>query len=299
MIRPAEQCDLEMLIAEHGPSVFAVCRRTTRDIDSALDAFQDTFVAFTARWDSLDHESDLGPWLRETARRCALARARGTARAYAAELPTEHPALALRDRSGLDQLIAEDNARVLREEFGCLDPKDQQLLYLAFVEELGHREIARHIGCPSGSMHAKLRAARSRLQSRLKKRGLVAGLLLLLLLFQKSKKTLAADVASPLSASSSPRPLESSAGEAKSAFTGDLMRWPVVFAMILLVGGLSAAACYTFQPGSQLETWSVPLPAASESVGRTGESTPAARQSFARGPLDRSGAPELVKCDTL
>ena len=116
MIRPAEQSDLEGLIAEHGPSVLGVCRRTTRDTDTALEAFQDTFLACTARWDSLDQETDLGPWLRETARRCAMARLRRSNRHRAAELPTDHVALTVDARSALQTLSDRDSDRILREE---------------------------------------------------------------------------------------------------------------------------------------------------------------------------------------
>ena len=253
MIRPAQQSDLEDLIAEHGASVFGVCRRTTGDTETALDAFQETFLVFTQRWGSLDQESDLGPWLRETARRCALARIRTSVRFRAAGLTAEHPSLAIEAPSSLECLSQRDSARILQEEFERLDPFDQKLLYLAFVEGMAHREIACQVGCPRGSLYTKLRAASSRLEARLKKRGLAAGILVLLVLFHESRVALAATT-SPMFTGLVGNPSASGMdGKASASMWSGLFKWPVMIACMLFLGGLFLAARYSFQPTKPLE----------------------------------------------
>ncbi|MEL6109851.1 MAG: sigma-70 family RNA polymerase sigma factor [Planctomycetota bacterium] len=299
MIRPAEQSDLEELIAEHGPSVLGVCRRTTGDTDTALEAFQDTFLAFTDRWDSLDQESDLGPWLRETARRCAMARRRRANRHRLTELPGDHAALAVDIPSTLQTLADRDSRRILREEFAQLDPRDQQLLYLAFVEELAHRDIAQRIGCPRGSLHSRLRAARSRLQIKLRKRGFAAGFMLLLFLFRQNRDAFATGTGASLYGGGGVKAATTLATESSSRLAAGRMRWVAVLTIMLVLGMASFAARFALQPARPLKQWNVspstvstPIPAT-----ETWAVDEAMEAAFARGGPMRSGTTELQKCE--
>lgn len=171
-------------VQQHVRMVFITCRRNTPSEDSAWEAFQETFLAFSRRRDTLDLDSDYGPWLRETARRCCFAVVRKERR---------QPITGMEDIGTVAPTVSEDQAdaasfsevkSVLQEEIQQLSVEDQDLLRCLYDEGMTHRDIAEQLKCPSGSVYAKAEDARSRLRKRLERRGVVVGAMLLLFLLQ-------------------------------------------------------------------------------------------------------------------
>lgn len=170
----------DRILEQHVSAIFQTCRRHTKTEDAAWDACQDTFLAFSKRRDSLDTSRDLRPWLQETARRCSLAVSRKE-RKQPTPINLDEP---LTEHDYAEAAFLNDAAIALREEVASMPAAEQKLLRLVYVECLTHRDAARKLGYPAGSVHAKAEQARERLRRRLERRGISLGLLLLLFLLQ-------------------------------------------------------------------------------------------------------------------
>jgi RNA polymerase sigma factor (sigma-70 family) len=171
-------------VEQHVPMIFRTCRRNTPSEDSAWEAFQETFLVFSRRRDDLDHASDYGPWLQETARRCCLAVVRRECRqpiTGVADMDSVAPTV---NDGQIDAVFLTEATSVLREEIGQLSEEDQFLLRSLYADGMTHRDIASRLNCPAGSVHAKAEEARRRLRKRIERRGIVVGALLLLFLLQ-------------------------------------------------------------------------------------------------------------------
>jgi RNA polymerase sigma factor (sigma-70 family) len=165
-----DEAAVEVLVRRHGPLVFGVCRRVLRNPHAAEDAFQATFLVLTRKASSLVCHERLGSWLYKVAYRLAL-RARATeirrqqreARAARSRpVPVSHAA------SPGDLVVA------LEEELQRLPASHRAPLVLCYLEGKTNEEAADVLGCPRGSMSARLAKARQRLRECLARRGFVA-----------------------------------------------------------------------------------------------------------------------------
>ena len=179
--------------------VFQTCRRYTSNTDAAWEAYQDTFLALTRRHESLDLTEDLGPWLRETARRCCQAVTRRRFKTQLAPLPSEPFS---QNEAFQDQLETSELTTILEEELACLSETDQKILKLVYHDQKSNRDVATEIDCPKGSAHARIETATNNLRQRMTKRGVALSVLLLLFLFSNDKTA----VASGLEDESNPGP---------------------------------------------------------------------------------------------
>jgi RNA polymerase sigma-70 factor (ECF subfamily) len=59
--------------------------------------------------------------------------------------------------------------------FAALKPRERALLWLAYVEEEDHQQIAAALGLARGSVKVMLSRARARLRDLLKSRGIIGG----------------------------------------------------------------------------------------------------------------------------
>jgi RNA polymerase sigma-70 factor (ECF subfamily) len=99
----------------------------------------------------------------------------------AGNLMTDRWRRAERELSWLDRLRGHPPASTaspredsVSEEFAELKPRDRALLWLAYVEEHNHQEIASALGLARGSVKVLLSRARARLRRLLATRGLTA-----------------------------------------------------------------------------------------------------------------------------
>jgi RNA polymerase sigma-70 factor (ECF subfamily) len=99
----------------------------------------------------------------------------------AGNLMTDRWRRAERETSWLDRLRGEPlldpgNAPddSVSQEFNALKPRDRALLWLAYVEEHNHQEIASALGLARGSVKVLLSRARARLRKLLVTKGLTA-----------------------------------------------------------------------------------------------------------------------------
>ena len=157
----------EELVARHGPMVLGVCRRVLHNDQAAEDAFQATFLVLIRKARALDHDKPLGNWLYTVAYRLALRIRANEARRL------EREAQAARRRPHSERYVTTtgDQAVVLDEELQRLPARHRVPLVLCYLEGKTNEQAAEVLGCPRGSMSARLAQAREHLRTCLARRG--------------------------------------------------------------------------------------------------------------------------------
>jgi RNA polymerase sigma factor (sigma-70 family) len=165
-----DEASVEVLVRRYGPLVLGVCRRVLHNAHAAEDAFQATFLVLTRKAPSLDRGRPLGSWLYTVAYRLAL-------RARANELRRQRcEERAARARPAADARGAAPSslAAALEEELHRLPERHRTPLVLCYLQGATNDQAAEILGCPRGSMAARLARARERLRECLARRGFVA-----------------------------------------------------------------------------------------------------------------------------
>jgi RNA polymerase sigma factor (sigma-70 family) len=159
-----------ILVERHGAMVLGVCRSLVRDPHEAEDAFQATFLVLVRRAESIRRRETIAPWLYgvacRVARRARIRSARRRKRevAVAADLPA-------RQDSEIES-APEDQA--LQEEIRHLPESLRAPLILCCLEGHTYELAARRLGLRESTLRGRLHRARKRLESRLRRRGVVA-----------------------------------------------------------------------------------------------------------------------------
>jgi RNA polymerase sigma-70 factor (ECF subfamily) len=165
-----DETAVEVLVRRYGPLVFGAVRRVLHNAHTAEDAFQATFLVLLRKAPSLDRGKPLGAWLCTVAYRLAL-------RARANELRRqrcEEQAARSRPLVGGSAKCPSDLAVALEEELHRLPERHRAPLVLCYLEGKTNDQAAAALGCPRGSMAARLAQARERLRECLARRGFVA-----------------------------------------------------------------------------------------------------------------------------
>ncbi|MDY3560576.1 RNA polymerase sigma factor [Gemmata sp. JC673] len=156
------------LVRRHGAMVWGVCRRLLSDYHTAEDAFQATFLVLVARASAVAPRDRVANWLHGVAYNTALkARARETRRRTRERLsaaPAEPIAPAVHDSSDLRS--------ALDRELSGLPVRYREAILLCDLEGRTHAEAARQLGCPEGTVAARLSRGRAMLAGRLSRRGI-------------------------------------------------------------------------------------------------------------------------------
>jgi RNA polymerase sigma factor (sigma-70 family) len=176
----AAEVAFSALVRRHGPMVWGVCRRLLGDRHAAEDAFQATFLVLARRAGSVRRPDRLGPWLYGVAIRTvreATARDRRRRRQEALALARAVEAAGSAGRDGGDDdpgfaAAGREAAATVHEEVARLPRRDREAVVLCDLQGLTREEAARRLGCPPGTVGARLSRARVRLRDRLARRGL-------------------------------------------------------------------------------------------------------------------------------
>jgi RNA polymerase sigma factor (sigma-70 family) len=173
--RQADEAAFGALLRQHGPLVYGVCRRILHNEHDAEDAFQATFLVLVRKVRSIVRGQSLRSWLHSVACRVALraktARREAIDRQNGELAGTGDPVHA----AAWNEIQA-----VLDEEVCRLPEKYRGPVLLCYFEGMTCEEAARQLRCPLGTVATRLARARQRLQSRLMRRGLTAGSVVLL-----------------------------------------------------------------------------------------------------------------------
>ncbi len=156
------------IVKRHGPMVWGVCRRLLPHHD-AEDAFQATFLVLVRKAASIEPREMVANWLYGVAHRTALHSRRTTARWRTRErqvTQVPEPAVAEQDHwHDLQPLFDQELAR--------LPDKYRVAIVLCDLEGKTRNEAARLLGCPEGTLAARLVRGRTLLAKRLARQGFV------------------------------------------------------------------------------------------------------------------------------
>jgi RNA polymerase sigma factor (sigma-70 family) len=162
-----DETAVEVLVRRYGPLVFGVCRRVLHNAHAAEDVFQATFLVLLRKASALGGYQPLGGWLYRVAYRLAL-----RARANEAQR-RKREAIAARNRLSCEGCSStpSDLVVALEEELQKLPERHRAPLVLCYLEGKTNEQAAELLGCPQGSMSARLAQARERLRACLARRG--------------------------------------------------------------------------------------------------------------------------------
>jgi RNA polymerase sigma-70 factor (ECF subfamily) len=147
------------LFDRYGREVYAYCRRRT-DAQTAADAAAETFAVAWRRLDDIPELDAALGWLYGVARRVLANEFRRTRRSrrLLARLRGDYPPLSPTPEA---VVVRREQDRTMLEALGRLRPEDQEVLRLAWWEELPHAEIAALVGCSPQAVSQRIhRAAR-------------------------------------------------------------------------------------------------------------------------------------------
>ena len=254
-LRSRDEAAFEALMQRHGPMVLGVCRRVLGNGHDAEDAFQATFLVLVRNAGRVRRPDSLGNWLYGVAYRTAL-----EARTAAARRRRKERQVADMAGHRVDEGDAVGELReILDHELAKLPDIYRAAVVLCELEGKSHREAARQLGCPEGTITSRLARARKLLARRLARHGITsaAGGLGTLL----ARPALAAPVPRALAGSTlkaaaatatgqatavgvvSVRVISLTEGVLKAMFLSKLKAtFPAVLAAAVLVGGLTVAA---------------------------------------------------------
>jgi RNA polymerase sigma factor (sigma-70 family) len=162
-----DETALEVLVRRYGPLVFGVCRRVLHNAHAAEDAFQATFLVLMRKAPALVRCERLGGWLYRVAYRLALRARANEARRR------KHEAQAARCEADAESHASNssDLLVALEEELQKLPERHRVPLVLCYLEGKTNECASQVLGCPRGSMSARLAQARERLRACLAQRG--------------------------------------------------------------------------------------------------------------------------------
>jgi RNA polymerase sigma factor (sigma-70 family) len=169
----------EALVRRHGPMVLGVCRRLLHSHQDAEDAFQATFLVLVRRAAAVRPRALVANWLHGVAYRTALkARTLAARRGRRETQVTDMPEPPVSVAEPWDELRP-----ILDQELSRLADKFRVPIVLCLLEGTSHKEAARQLGWPQGTLAGRLSRGRALLARRLARRGVVlsAGALALLL----------------------------------------------------------------------------------------------------------------------
>jgi RNA polymerase sigma factor (sigma-70 family) len=172
--------------------VWGVCRRLLPHHD-AEDAFQATFLVLVRKAASIMQREIVANWLYGVAHQTALYSRRTTARRRTRErqvMQMPEPAVAEQD-------LWHDLQPLLDQELARLPDKYRVAIVLCDLEGKSRKEAARQLGCPEGTLAARLARGRKMLAKRLSLRSLAVscGVLAAVLLQKAASASVPASVA--------------------------------------------------------------------------------------------------------
>ena len=170
-ISSREEAAIAALVRRHGPMVWGVCRRVLRSHHDAEDAFQATFLVLLRKAASIMPREMFANWLYGVAHQTAL-----KARQIAAKRRgRERQVIDMPEPKGVEQDRSHDLQLVLDQELSRLPDKYRAVIVLCDLQGKTHKEAARQLGVPEGTIASRKATARTKLAKRLARHGLALG----------------------------------------------------------------------------------------------------------------------------
>lgn len=146
----------------HYPSILAYFMRRLDSTVTAQDLTEDVFLVAWRKLDQIPAGEESRYWLYGVARRTLMNHQRKTSTRR--RLLPRIQAAAYNDTPGPEtQLVRSEEARALLGALATLKEDDQELIRLAYWDELPHQAIAALLGCSRGAIDVRLHRAVKRL----------------------------------------------------------------------------------------------------------------------------------------
>jgi RNA polymerase sigma factor (sigma-70 family) len=229
-IRQHDEAAFATLVTRHGPMVHRLCRRVTGNATDAEDASQATFLVLVRNAASIRRPSALAAWLHSVAHRVArkIRKRRPETHEPGEGQVDHHP-------DPLDELTARELLTVIDEEVQRLPERYRLPVVLCYLEGRTQEDAARLLGWTPGSVKGRLERARSRLHTRLTRRGLtLSAALAPLVLPEGPQSSEGPDLLEPARCGTA-RPRVTSLTEAEMKRRATTRRKPVT-ALVLMIG---------------------------------------------------------------
>ncbi len=136
--------------------------------DEAEDLVQETFARAFAAFGARDAAAPVAPWLYAIARNLCVDRLRRAGRRGGPEAVLEEAAAENADPC--EQVDRDQRRRAVGEAIRGLPPRDREICYLYYFENLSVREIGRLTGRPAGTVKYRLFRIRDQLRERMEDR---------------------------------------------------------------------------------------------------------------------------------
>jgi RNA polymerase sigma factor (sigma-70 family) len=166
-----DEAAFEALLLRHGPMVLRVCRRVLPNAADAEDVFQATFLVLARKAPSEFWHDSVANWLYGVAQRLAHKARESAVRRSARE--ARHAVRSAADP--LEEITGRELLGALDEELLRLPDKYREPLVLCYLQGLTRDEAAQRLGCPLGTLKARLERGRCLLGRALTRRGIVPG----------------------------------------------------------------------------------------------------------------------------
>ncbi|QDU24065.1 sigma-70 family RNA polymerase sigma factor [Urbifossiella limnaea] len=169
--RTADPAAFAALVRRHGPMVLAACRRMLPTPADADDAFQAVFLVLLRKAGAVRPAGAVGGWLHGVAVRTAQKARVAAARRRRREMTR---VLTSPEESSLSPAEHAELRAVLDEELAKLPEPQRAALVLCDLAGKTRAEAAADLGCPEGTVAARVHRARKALAERLTRRGVTA-----------------------------------------------------------------------------------------------------------------------------
>jgi len=163
-----DEAAFEAIVRRHGSMVMGVCRRILRNHHDAEDAFQAAFLVLVRKAAVIGTRELLAGWLYGVAYNTAL---KGKAAAARRRLKGRQATAMLEAEAEASQ-PAGDWLPILDRELNGLPDKYRLPIVLCELQGKPHKEAARELGCPIGTLSGRLSRGRALLAKRLARYGL-------------------------------------------------------------------------------------------------------------------------------
>jgi RNA polymerase sigma-70 factor (ECF subfamily) len=153
------------LIHTHYQGVYRFLLHLTRDVALAEDLTQETFATAWEKIGSFAGRSALGTWLHRIAYGKLVDLRRRSRRGTELHDRIRQQTASAETATPLDAAIADDQTRHLYALLGRLEPRDQALLVLHYLQGLSYRDMAAVVDEPANTVKWRVRVALAQLRA--------------------------------------------------------------------------------------------------------------------------------------
>ena len=241
--RPAD-ADVDAIVREYSPAVYASCLRITRDRHDAEDAMQAVFLCLSVQLAGGERIHAMGPWLTQVARRAAIdiCRRRKRQRTHEAAFAAETNAQAYEAPESKTDFA--DIRPIVLAALNELPAKYRMALVLHYFGGMDKEQLAGELACSRVNLRVRMHRGHKMLREMLQRRGVqLAGGLLVAALADAVRYQVSQSLVSASAVHAGQLSVSAFGGSGMLAMAGGMsaMRLKVLLAAMIGVAAVSAA----------------------------------------------------------